>query len=178
MEGRRRLEIVPVGGADAGLLLALAGELDGRLGTASVLGAPLALEDEWWDAERGRFLSAPIVDALLERAGPHPDGWWLGVAEAELCAPGYDIVFGEATVDGPCAVVGLAALRARCGDGPPLLWPRLVTTALHELGHLCGADHCADPGCVMYPSRDLADTDGKGNSFCGSCLRFVSIRQP
>ena len=119
------------------------------------------------------------MDALLERADRGaPGGWWLGVAEAELCAPGFEVVFGEATVAGPCAVVGLATLRARTGDGTPPLWPRLVTTAIHELGHLAGADHCADPACVMYPSRDLVDTDQKGNSFCGSCLRVVSIRQP
>ncbi|MBD0320846.1 MAG: hypothetical protein ICV87_10965 [Gemmatimonadetes bacterium] len=177
----RRLSIVPVGGADAGLLEALALELDRLLGTVSAPGEPLPLQEEWWDAERGRYRSGPIVDALLaraERSGCDPrECWWLGVAEAELCAHEFDVVFGEATVAGPCAVVGLASLRAPSADGIPALWPRLVTSALHELGHLAGAEHCADPGCVMYPSSHVADTDSKGNSFCASCLRWIAPRQ-
>lgn len=176
----RRLQIVAVGGADAGLLQALATELDQRLGTASTPGEPLPLDNDWWDDERGRYRSSPIVDALLaraERSGCDPrDCWWLGVAEAELCAPGFDVVFGEATVAGPCAVVGLASLRAPSPDGIPALWPRLVTSALHELGHLAGADHCGDPECVMFPSSAIADTDRKGSSFCGSCLHWFAPR--
>ncbi len=179
MDAPRRLELVAVGNADEGLLRALGEEIDRRLGTASLPGDPMPLRDEWWDPARRRFRSAAIVDALLERAARHPGGgWWLGVAEAELCAPEFDRVFGEATVAGPCAVVGLPALRARTGDDPPLLWPRLVTTTLHELGHLAGAEHCGDPVCVMFPSRELADTDRKGNSLCEGCLRLLSIRRP
>lgn len=177
----RRLQIVPVGGADAGLLEALALELDRLLGTVSTPGEPLPLRADWWDAERRRYRSGPIVDALLERAdrsGCDPrECWFLGVAEAELCAHEFDVVFGEATVAGPCAVVGLASLRAPSADGIPALWPRLVTSALHELGHLAGADHCADPGCVMYPSSHIADTDSKGSSFCGSCAEWIAPRR-
>lgn len=176
----RRIEIVPVGGADLGLVEALGHELDRRLGTVSAPGAPLPLDPGWWDGERGRYLSGPIVDALLERAdrsGQDPgQHWWLGVAEAQLCAPGFDVVFGEATVSGPCAVVGLGSLRAPSADGVGLLWSRLVTSAVHELGHLAGAEHCGDPGCVMYPSRDLTDTDRKGESFCNSCMAQFSAQ--
>jgi archaemetzincin len=176
----RRIEIVPVGEADAGLLEALGHELDRRLGTVSAPGERLPLSPEWWDGERGRYLSGPIVDALLERAdrsGRDLAGhWWLGVAEAQLCAPEFDVVFGEATVAGPCAVVGLGSLRAPSSEGVPLLWQRLVTSAVHELGHLAGAEHCADPGCVMYPSRDLADTDRKGESFCNTCMAQFSAQ--
>lgn len=177
----RRLEIVAVGGADAGLLAALGSELDRRLGTASASGEPLPLRPEWWDEERGRYLSGPMVDALLERAaasGFDPrERWWLGVAEAELCAPEYEVVFGEATVAGPCAVVGLGSLRGRSEDGTSMLWTRLVTSALHELGHLAGAEHCGDPACVMFPSSNLADTDRKGDAFCAGCGEWFGVRQ-
>ncbi|HEY0155515.1 MAG TPA: hypothetical protein VGB92_26195 [Longimicrobium sp.] len=172
----RLLVIVPVGDADEGLLQALADDLGPRLGLECAVGAGLPLREEWWDGERRRFLSGPIVDALLEcadQSGRDPrECWWLGVAEAGLCAPEYDVVFGEATMDGPCAVVGLASLRVPCADGTSALWPRLVTSSVHELGHLAGAEHCANPRCVMYPSRDIADTDGKGNSFCGACFQW------
>lgn len=172
----RPLRMVAVGGADGGLLEALGAELDRRLGTRSVAGEPLPLDPEWWDGARGRYRSGPVVDALLRRADGSADRreWWLGIVEGELCSPEYDLVFGEATVGGPCAVVGLGPLRARSADGEPRLWDRLVTEAVHELGHLAGADHCGDPDCVMYPSSDLADTDRKGNSYCGSCLRAVA----
>ena len=177
----RLLVIVPVGGADEGLLQALADDLGPRLGMECAVGAGLPLDEEWWDADRCRYLSGPIVDALLaraERSGCDPrECWFLGVAEAEMCAHEFDIVFGEATVAGPCAVVGLASLRAPSADGIPALWPRLVTSAVHELGHLAGAEHCADPRCVMYPSRDIGDTDEKGNSFCGACFQWNDARR-
>jgi predicted Zn-dependent protease len=171
----RRLELVPAGGLSLALLAGLGRELDRRFGTVSRVGEPLALDPGWRCGEGGgeRYLSTPIVDAVMARLDArgldHATHWALAVTEAELCAPGLESVIGEATVGGCCAVVGLARLRAQDGRSAATLRRRLVTEAVHELGHVAGLEHCADPRCVMYPSRDIADTDRKGGEFCRRC---------
>ncbi|HSU15774.1 matrixin family metalloprotease [Longimicrobium sp.] len=151
------------------LLARLGREVDLRLGTAHHVAAPL----EFRASKDGKLASAALLDALLDRAeaedaapGEH---WMLAVADAPLHAPGHGRVFGEAAIGSGCAVMGLGALDGgkRC-DAMTLLG-RAVKEAVHELGHAAGLAHCADPRCVMYPSRHIADTDRKAERFCARC---------
>jgi archaemetzincin len=126
-----------------------------------------------WFSEDGDLGSAPLLDALLDRAeevDAHPgEHWMLVVADAALHAPGHGRVFGEAAIGGGCAVMGLGALDAGRGCDEKTLLQRATKEAVHELGHAAGLAHCADPVCVMYPSRHIADTDRKAERFCRRC---------
>lgn len=169
-ETRRRLEIVPAGGVSMETVSALRRALDRRLGTRSSVGTPLPLYPEWRDGDTGRVRSGALLDALLARpAEGEEDAWVLAVADEELCAPEHPRVFGEAAVGGGRAVVGLGALEGEKPDVSTDFLSRAVKAAVHEIGHAAGLEHCADPGCVMYPSRDIADTDRKGEGFCARC---------
>jgi archaemetzincin len=171
---RRRLELVPVGGVPTSLVERLRPELEARLGVDPVVAAPLPVAAEWVDA-KGRVRSDAVVDALLARADAEGRGGLrLALADAELVAPGEGRVFGEAAVGGGCAVVGLAALKPAKPDDSSLYLDRAVKEAVHELAHAAGLEHCADPSCVMYPSRDIEDTDRKGRDFCAGCRELFS----
>lgn len=173
----RRLELVAVGQVDEDLLAELGRELDLRFGTHSFRGPPLPLLDDWLDPESGQYHSGAIVDALIARADAlGTDGsrlWSLGVADADLYAPERTFVFGEATVHGCCAVLGLARLRPE-GRDPARFRARVLAEAVHELGHVAGLDHCPDPGCVMHPARQAADTDLRGPDFCPPCTKALA----
>jgi archaemetzincin len=172
---RRRLELVPAGGVRLPFLDRLRPELEARLGMDAIVAAPLPVAPEWVDARTGRLRSDAVVDALLARAGGEERaGLRLALADAELSAPGEERVFGEAAVGGGCAVVGLAALRPAKPDDSSLYLSRVVKEAVHELAHAAGLEHCADPSCVMYPSRDIEDTDRKGRDFCAGCRELFS----
>ncbi|MBN2100195.1 MAG: hypothetical protein JW753_11430 [Dehalococcoidia bacterium] len=49
-----------------------------------------------------------------------------------------------------------------------LFLQRAVKETVHELGHACGLGHCRKPGCIMFSSNTLHDTDFKGPAFCAA----------
>ncbi|HET7276057.1 MAG TPA: matrixin family metalloprotease [Longimicrobiaceae bacterium] len=163
----RRIALVPIistPGTDMGLG-ELGRMLEPRLGVSCFVDLPLRLDPEWFDADRDQFGSNQIIDALVERfnVACYDPGevWMLGVTDADLHADGRNFVFGEATLGGCCALIS----RARLTDRPD----RLVTEAIHELGHVAGLGHCDSPGCVMQPSPDVASIDDKSAEPCDRC---------
>ena len=85
-------------------------------------------------------------------------------------------VFGEAQLDGNCAVVSTARLHEEFYGLPPradLLRERLVKEAAHELGHTFGLRHCADWRCVMTSSHAVERLDVKDAEFCAACRKPV-----
>ncbi len=171
------LSLVAVGDVEPELLAWLAETLAGRFGVSVGPGEPLEPPDEWRSDGTGCLNSNRVVDALIARDAGSLEGaevpgrWVLAVTEEDLFAPGRSFVFGEAAQDGAWAVIGLARLRIDLRSSRPadLLRRRVLTEAVHELGHLWGLDHCERPECVMFPSETLEDTDRKRDVWCPAC---------
>jgi len=53
---------------------------------------------------------------------------------------------------------------------------KIPMRAMNELGHTLGLGHCTDPGCVMYFSNSLADTECKGDAYCKRCVARLKPR--
>jgi len=176
----RPVELIAAGAVDAALLEALGRGLEAEMGVQWSLGDAMPLREEWMETESGLYRSIHLMHALMDRA---EDGerkqrrrWRLAIAEAGLCAEGVGSIFGEAAAEGCCAVVGLAPLRAGSGADAGVLRSRLLTEAVHELGHLAGLRHCGRASCVMYPSRHIADSDHKQHAFCPECRPSLKLR--
>jgi archaemetzincin len=153
----------------------LAPEVDRRFGTRSVLGMELPIPDQWIEAERGQLRADSVLDALIELYDGHDAGvdrWLLAITEQDLYAPERPYVFGEATIGGCCALVSVVRLE----PDSPLFFARLLATVTHELAHVAGLEHCADPVCVMWASGDVSDTDRKGDELCASCTAIFQRR--
>jgi archaemetzincin len=126
------------------------------------------------DAGRQQYYSTAIIQRL-ERAGDR-DARVLGVTACDLYVPVLTFVFGEAQLDGNCAVVSGARLREEFYGMPPsevLYRERLVKEAAHELGHTFGLRHCADWRCVMASSHAVELLDVKGADFCRMCGKSI-----
>jgi archaemetzincin len=126
------------------------------------------------DARRQQYYSTAIIQRLERMADP--DARVLGVTACDLFVPVLTFVFGEAQLDGNCAVVSTARLREEFYGLPAreeLLRERLVKEASHELGHTFGLRHCADWRCVMTSSHAVERLDVKGAGFCRTCQRPV-----
>jgi len=126
------------------------------------------------DVARGQYYSTAIIQRL-ERTAPS-DARVLGVTSCDLYVPVLTFVFGEAQLDGTCAVVSTARLREEFYGLPAsadLLLDRLIKEAVHELGHTFGLRHCGDWRCVMSSSHAVERLDVKGAEFCGACRKAV-----
>ena len=126
------------------------------------------------DERRGQFHSTAILDQL-ERT-TDTGARVLGVGACDLYVPVLTFVFGEARLDGNCAVVSTARLGEEFYGLPPspaLLRQRLVKEAVHELGHTFGLRHCPDWRCVMTSSHAVERLDVKTAEFCARCQGVV-----
>jgi archaemetzincin len=176
----RPVELVPAGGVDGALLEDLGGALAAELGVQWWVGDALPLDDAWRETDSGLYRSIHLIHALMDRMeggeGKRARTWRLAIADAGLCAEGVGEVLGEAAVEGCCAVVAIQPLRAGSGADGEILRARLLTEAVHEIGHLAGVAHCGRASCVMYPSLHIAESDLKGHTFCAECRRTLNLR--
>lgn len=126
------------------------------------------------DRERRQYYSTAVLQKL-ERACD-PDARILGVTSCDLYVPVLTFVFGEAQLDGNCAIVSTARLHEEFYGMPKrddLLRERLFKEALHELGHTFGLRHCPDWRCVMTSSHAVERLDVKTAEFCRTCRQPV-----
>jgi archaemetzincin len=127
--------------------------------------------------ERGQHHATEILARLRESIAP--DEWrLLGITGADLYIPILTFVFGEAQMEGPCAVVSTHRLRQEFYGLPPdsgLLGQRLLKESVHELGHTLGLTHCSDYTCAMTSSHSIEQIDLKQASFCTACREVEKI---
>ncbi len=126
------------------------------------------------DSDRHQYYSTAIIQKLERTADP--DARVLGVTMCDLYVPVLTFVFGEAQLDGNCAVVSAARLHDEFYGLPnrdDLFRERLLKESAHELGHTFGLRHCQDWRCVMASSHAVERLDIKGAEFCAACRKPV-----
>ena len=137
------------------------------------LGEQIGLQEDEYVPSRGQF-RASLVLKRLRTLGPAED-FRLAITGADLFEAGLNFVFGEADALHRCAIISLNRLNMGYPGWPltrELYFHRVLTEAVHEIGHLVGLEHCPEPTCVMHFSNSLVDTDRKGSEFCKDCRRF------
>jgi archaemetzincin len=127
------------------------------------------------DERRGQHYSTAILQRLEQVADSTVRV--LAVTSSDLYVPVLTFVFGEAQLEGNCAVVSTARLREEFYGMPPreeVLRDRLLKESIHELGHTFGLRHCPDWSCVMSSSHGVELLDVKGAEFCRTCRKPIA----
>ena len=132
--------------------------------------------EEAFDSRRNQYHSTRILAMLEPELTRLSVDRILGVASLDLYIPGMNFVFGEARLPGRVSVVSTYRLKSGPTKDGDLLHDRLVKEAVHEIGHMVGLKHCANPLCVMHFSQRLSDTDLKSPDLCESCRPQLRMR--
>jgi len=174
----KRIQLLPFGSVPWELLSEL------RRGLSFEFGVPCkALEPEpdpgfAYNVTRQQYHSTEILTTLTHRTAPH-GCHTLGVTLFDLYIPILTFVFGEAQLQGTCAVVSAHRLHQEFYGLPAdssLLKERLLKESVHELGHTLALPHCEDYQCVMSASHGVEWIDLKTSRFCPACRSVVELR--
>ena len=167
----KELQLLPIGNVPPELLGWLQRQLCELFRVPCALLQPALDPRLAYHPERQQYHSSE----LIARMQPYvTEETWkvLGVTTEDLYIPILTFVFGEAQVGGKAAIVSSHRLRQEFYGLPedkPLLAQRLLTEAVHELGHTLHLTHCDDYHCVMAASHAVEWIDIKEPTFCKEC---------
>jgi archaemetzincin len=169
--GVNLIHILPIGETDGRLLNPLAVALSAELTARCEIFDQVLDPHPAFHVGRQQYFSTEILARMQDCLAP---GSWrlLGVTSLDLYVPILTFVFGEAQLNGTCALVSTHRLRQEFYGLPPdleLLQQRLLKEAVHELGHTLSLTHCEDHRCAMARSHTVEWIDLKGSSLCGDC---------
>lgn len=161
------ITLVPVGKVSLATIRHLSADIDSLPLSISVH-APLPLLKDAYNPQRKQYRARELLEWVRAVPGEHV----LGLTEVDLYAAGLNFVFGLADSPGRAAIISLYRLHTPHSEA--LFRERAVKELIHELGHTLGLEHCSEPGCVMFFSNSLADTDHKSKHFCATCRATLS----
>lgn len=171
----KQIQLLPFGSVPAELLAELRTGLSREFPVPCEI-LPAETEPQFaFNVTRQQYQSTEILAYMVRRQTPASTRL-LGVTLVDLYIPILTFVFGEAQLQGNCALVSAHRLRQEFYGLPgnlSLMHERLLKEATHELGHTFTLAHCEDYQCVMSPSHGVEWIDLKTSSFCNGCRSLV-----
>jgi len=143
--------LVAVGEIDRNVMDWLKDDLNKVFKKPVVIGKGMPDPDYAYNKKRNQFLSTAILNAIMGQKEYAPYEKILGMVDHDLYVPELNFVFGEASRK--AAVISMTRLRQTFYHLPEdqnLFHQRVLTEAVHELGHTFGLGHCENPRCVMF----------------------------
>jgi len=171
--------LIAVGEVEIKVIETLRYDLNRSFEKQALVGKGLPRPDYAFNKKRNQYLSTAILKEMTEKKEYGSYEKILGIIDDDLYVPKLNFVFGEASRR--AAIISLTRLRNefyKLPEDKSLFRKRVLTEAVHELGHTYGLGHCRNLRCVMLFSNSLIDTDLKGPSFCQECRRNLTLQPP
>jgi archaemetzincin len=168
--------LIAVGKVDKEVIEVLRNDLGKVFSKQIFIGREMPEPDYAFNKKRNQYLSTAILNTISEQKEYNGYEKILGIVDHDLYVPELNFVFGEASRR--VAIISITRLRQEFYGLPEdrdLFYKRVLTEAVHELGHTYGLSHCRNPLCVMFFSNSLMDTDRKGSELCTICKNKLKI---
>jgi len=139
---------------------------------------PLGLPKSAFYPKRSRYRAERLLDFLVAQAATDAR-ITLGLTAVDISTTKGSRqdwgILGLATLDGRSAV--LSSFRCQRGaTSADHARARLAKTAVHELGHSFGLDHCPTRGCIMHDGEgSVYTTDGERDLCSETRARLTAI---
>lgn len=144
---------------------------------------PIGLPKSAWYAPRKRYRADVLLEHLGSLVATAPPGTRvLGLTSVDISTSKGKIVdwgvFGLGELGGTAAVVSGHRLWRKTKDKEKIAW-RVTNTAVHEVGHVLGLDHCDEPRCVMLDAEGgIENTDSSTGGPGPRCTALLDQRAP
>lgn len=129
---------------------------------------PLELPKSAYYAQRRRYRAEKLLDYLVAQ-GSKSARVVLGLSAVDISTTkgSYEDwgIMGLATLDGRSAVLSSFRCKRRAKSAEHAR-VRFAKTAVHELGHSFGLDHCPNAGCLMHDGEGSVLTTDTERDFC------------
>ena len=133
--------------------------------------APQSLPQAAFYAPRKRYRAEKLL-TFLDAHAPKDAQRVVGLTAVDISTSKGAIfdwgVLGLATIDGRVCVLS----KFRCGRGTKTAEQALVRygkTAVHEVGHTLGLDHCPTAACLMEDAKGTVTTTDREYDLCPRC---------
>jgi len=134
----------------------------------------IKLPKEAYYSPRKRYRADTLLDFLAELPPvKQPNTRVLGLTEVDISTtngPHKDWgIFGYGQVPGVAAVISSYRLKRKAKNRAHVS-RRVSITALHEVGHTFGLDHCPEQECFMQDAEgSIANTDSATGTLASGC---------
>jgi archaemetzincin len=149
-------------------LLAVSSAIAAFYAVKVTVAPPLGLPKSAYYAKRQRYRAEKLLDFLVAE-GNKDARVMLGLTAVDISttkAPYEDWgILGLATLDGRSAVLSSFRCKRRAKSAEHAR-VRFAKTAVHELGHSFGLEHCSSAGCIMHDGEGSVLTTDTERDLC------------
>lgn len=124
---------------------------------------------------RKRYRAERLLDTLLA-AKPESAKRILGLTAVDISTTKGNVadwgILGLATIDGSACVISSFRTGRGAKDAEHAA-QRFAKTAVHEIGHTLGLEHCPNAGCLMEDGKGTVFTTDGEYALCKDCRSLL-----
>ena len=171
---KHNIAILPFKGIDSNLIKELKAGIQKQLTVELAVLDNISLPDFAFYKPRKRYIADSLL-VLLRQVNKNKFEKIIGITTKDISTRKGDVenwgILGLGSCPGEaCVISGFRAGKNKVSSN--IFLRRMITLALHELGHTYGLEHCPIHTCLMKDAEGKMNLDD-GDSYCEKCRKYL-----